>query len=91
MELKVLKNEPHEIELVLKENRHTYPTLLVDRLLLDKAVAFAAYKHSHPLDSEAHLVVKTSGKAAKTCLLDAIKQIDSDLDDFEKQLKKVFK
>ncbi|MBS3061130.1 MAG: DNA-directed RNA polymerase subunit L [Candidatus Diapherotrites archaeon] len=91
MEIKVLKNESNEIEFVLKDNRHTFPNLLRDRLLQDKSVTFAAYKLMHPLDNEAHIIVKTSGKNAKTALNDAVKQIDEDLEEFEKQLKKALK
>ncbi len=91
MEIKVLKNESNEMEFVLKDNRHTFPNLLRDRLLLDKAVTFAAYRLNHPLDSECQMIVKTSGKNVKTCLNDAVKQIDEDLDEFSKQLKKALK
>ncbi|MDO8624748.1 MAG: DNA-directed RNA polymerase subunit L [Candidatus Diapherotrites archaeon] len=91
MEIKVLKNEPNELELVLHGNRHTYPNLLRDRLLQDKSVVFAAYRLNHPLDSDCQVIVKTSGKSAKTALLDAVKQIDADLADFEKHVKKALK
>jgi DNA-directed RNA polymerase subunit L len=91
MEIKVLKNESNELEFVMQDNRHTYPNLLRDRLLQDKSVVFAAYKLNHPLDQSCQMIVKTSGKSPKTALLDAVKQIDADLEDFEKHLKKALK
>ncbi len=91
MEIKVLKNEKNELEFVIKGNRHTYPALLQDRLLADKSVSFAAYKLLHPMDNEAQVIVKTSGKTAKQALSDAVKQIEEDCEEFEKHLKKALK
>ena len=91
MDLKVLKNEAHEVEFVLKDNRHTFPALLRSCLLQDNSVVFAAYKLQHPLDSQSQFIVKTKGKSAKKALEDAVKQISKDLEELkeiaEKRLK----
>jgi len=91
MELVAVKKESHELEFVIKDNRHTFPSLLRERLLADSAVTFAAYKLEHPLDPDCRFIVKTKGKTAEKALLDACKLIESDLDSFEKSLQKATK
>jgi DNA-directed RNA polymerase subunit L len=76
----------------MKGERHTFPNLLRNALLKDSGVTFAAYKHSHPLDSNAIFVVKTSkGKTAKKAISDACKQITEDIEELQKAFKKAFK
>lgn len=91
MELKILKNESHEIEFILKEQRHTYPPLLRSRLLEDSDVSFVAYKLAHPLDNNCQFIVKTKGKSAKKVLEEAVKQIDKDLDTLKETIEKKLK
>ena len=91
MQLKFLKNEPSELEFVLKDNRHTFPNLLRSRLLDDPAVQFVAYKLNHPMDSDAQFIVRTKGKTAKKALEDAVKQIGKDLEEFKETLEKKLK
>lgn len=91
MELVAVKKEAHEMEFTIKENRHTFASLLRDRLLQDSAVTFAAYKLNHPMDPDCQFIVKTKGKTAEKALMDACKQIESDLDSFEKSLQKTMK
>ena len=91
MELKVLKNDAHEIEFVMKGQRHTYPQLLRQRLLEDSDVSFVAYKLAHPLDDDCRFILKTKGKSAKKALEDAVKQIDKDLDSLKEAIEKKLK
>jgi DNA-directed RNA polymerase subunit L len=91
MELKILKNEPHELEFVMKDQRHTYPQILRERLLEDSDVSFVAYKLLHPLDNDCHFIVKTKGKGAKKALEEAAKQIDKDLDSLKDVIEKKLK
>ncbi|MBU0635527.1 hypothetical protein KKE06_00710 [Candidatus Micrarchaeota archaeon] len=91
MELKVLKDDPFELEFVLKENRHTFPNLLRSRLLHDASVSFVACKLLHPLDEECHFIVKTKGKKAKKALLEASEKIDEDLHALQKTIEKKLK
>lgn len=91
MEIEVRANDKNELEFVLKGERHTFTNLLRDALLRDSKVKFAAYKLHHPFDTDAEFMVKTEGKAPKKALEDALKAIASDLDDFEKEVKKAFK
>ena len=91
MELVAVKKEAHEMEFIIKENRHTFASLLRDRLLQDSAVTFAAYKLNHPMDPNCQFIVKTKGKTAEKALMDAVKLIETDLDSFEKGLQKAMK
>ncbi len=91
MELKVLKNEAHEIEFLMKGQRHTYPQLLRQRLLEDSDVSFVAYKLPHPLDNDCRFILKTKGKSAKKALEDAVKKIGKDLDAFQEGIEKRLK
>ncbi len=91
MELIPIKKDTHELEFVIKDNRYTFPALLRDRLLRDSSVTFAAYKLEHPLNPDCRFIVKTKGKTAEKALLDACKEIESDLDRFEKSVQKALK
>ena len=91
MEIEVKNSEKDAVEFVLRGERHTFTNLLRSALLQDKKVKFAAYKLYHPFDSDAEFMVRTSGKAPKNALLDALKRIDSDLSEFEKEIKKSLK
>lgn len=91
MEIKVLKNEPSELEFVLKDNRHTFPNLLRSRLLEDASVQFVAYKLVHPMDPDAQFILKTKGKGAKKALEDAAKLIENDLETLKDTLEKKLK
>lgn len=91
MELKILKNEPHELEFVMKDNRHTFPNLLRTRLVEDPHVLFVAYKLLHPLDSDCQFILKTKSKTAKKVLEEAVKQIDSELNTLSEIVEKKLK
>ena len=91
MEIEVLNESKEDLEFVVKGERHTFPNLLRSALMRDKKVVFAAYKLHHPFDEAAVFALKTSGKAPKKALADALKRINSDLSDFEKEAKKALK
>lgn len=91
MEIDVIKEEKNLFEFRIKGERHTLPNLLKTKLLEDKEVEFVAYKLNHPLDQDSIFVLKTTGKAPKKVLLNALKDIDSDLDEFIKEIKKTIK
>jgi len=87
----VLKEKKNEAEFLLKGERHTFPSLLRDALLRDSSVEFAAYKLNHPLDKDCMFFLRTSGKSPKKALHDALKRIDSDLEEFSTKMKKALK
>jgi len=87
MEIEVLNAKKNELEFVLKGERHTYPRILREALLQDSSVQFAAYRLEHPFDEDSKFVVKTKGKTPKKALSDAVKKIDSNLNEFKKAFK----
>ena len=91
MELELLTNESDYLEFVIKGERHTFPNLLKDKLLHDKSVVFVSYILKHPFDNDAVFSIRTSGKKPKKCLEDALKEIEGELDEFEKVFKKAVK
>ena len=91
MKINVLKSDKHSVEFLLEGERHTFPNMLKQKLLEDKNVEFVSYILDHPLDKSARFVLKTKGVSPKKVLEDAAKQVDSDLAEFEKNIKKAFK
>lgn len=91
MEIEVLSESKTEAEFRIKGERHTFPNLLRDVLLKDPKVEFAAYKLSHPMDSDSLMFVRTAGKTPKKALENALEKISSELEDFSSGLKKALK
>jgi len=91
MEIEVLKEEKNLFEFMIKGERHTLPNLLKTKLLDEPEVEFVAYKLNHPMDNDSVFVLRTKSKDPKKVLLDALKKIDSDLDEFTKAVKKSLK
>ncbi len=91
MELEILKNEDDYLEFVLKGKRHTFPNLLKTKLLEDKSVSFVSYILKHPFDNDSVFSLRTDGKKPKKALEDALKEIEAELDEFSKGVKKVLK
>ncbi|MCR4369121.1 MAG: DNA-directed RNA polymerase subunit L [archaeon] len=91
MKVTVLKNEKESAEFLVEGERHSFPGLLKQKLLDNKDVEFVSYVLDHPLDRSARFVVKTKGKSPKKALEDACKEIESELSDFDKSVKKALK
>jgi len=88
MKLEKVTNEKNELEFYIDNERHTLPNLLKEKLSKDADVEFCAYKLDHPLEKKAKIIVKTKGKSAKKAVEDAIKEIQTELDDFKKAFEK---
>lgn len=91
MEIEVLKQEKNLLEFIIKGERHSLPNLLKTKLLKNKETEFVSYKLDHPSDPDSIFVLRTKTLAPKKVLLDALKEIDADFDDFLKEVKKSFK
>ncbi len=91
MEIEVLKEEKNLFEFIIKGERHTLPNLLKSKLLEEKEAEFVAYKLNHPMDQDSVFVLRTKSKNPRKVLLDALKSIDLDLDEFTKAVKKTLK
>jgi len=87
MEIDVKNSGANELHFIMRGERHTLPNILREALLADPAVVFAAYTLPHPLGPDCEFIVKTKGKTAKKALDDAVKQIEKQLEEFEKAFK----
>ncbi|MBI2598582.1 MAG: DNA-directed RNA polymerase subunit L [Candidatus Diapherotrites archaeon] len=91
MELELVKEEKNYLEFFLKGERYTFPNLLKSRLMNDSAVTFVSNKLDHFLLDKTHFVLRTDGKSPRKAIEDAIKEIEKDLSDFEREIKKALK
>ncbi len=91
MKIEVIKNEKNHVEFLLDGERHTIPNLLKQKLLENKDVEFVSYILDHPMDEKSRFVLKTGGKSPKKILEDTAKEIEAELDDFSKKVKKSLK
>lgn len=91
MKLNIIEKEKDYAEFLMEGERHSFPNLLKQKLLESKDVEFASYLLEHPMDENAKFAVKTNGKAPKTVIEAALKEIESDLSDFQKQVSKALK
>ena len=86
MDLKILNETKDEIS--VEFDNVTIPELLRVYLNKDSAVNFAAWRREHPTKNPI-LVVRTSGKAPKKAIAEAIKEIEKELAVFEKDVKNI--
>ena len=91
MKIEVIKSEKDFAEFRVEGERHTLPNLLKQKLLEHKGVEFVSYVLDHPTDTGARFVLRTDGKSPKKALEDAAKEIEEELDDFSKKVKKALK
>ncbi len=91
MKMDVIKSGKDFAEFRLEGERHTFPNLLKHKLLASKDVELVSYILDHPTDKGARFVLKTDGKSPKKVFEEAVKEIESDLDDFDKKMKKALK
>jgi DNA-directed RNA polymerase subunit L len=86
MEIEILKNEKNLI--LAKIGELTIAELLRVYLNKDSNVDFVAWKREHPTENPI-LKVETKGKTAKKAISDAISAVEKELDNFEKDFKKL--
>jgi len=88
MKIEVISNEKNTLEFYIEGERHTLPNLLKEKLNQDSSVEFCAYKLDHPLDKKARIIIKTTGKAPKKALEEAIKALQDEIAEFGKAFEK---
>lgn len=86
MKLEILANEKDNLEFYVEGERHTLTNLLKEKLSKNESVDFVAYKLDHPSDNKARFILKA--KNAKKILLDTLKEIEKELDNFKKEFSK---
>jgi len=91
MELNVLKKRDNFLEIELKGESIGFANLIKEELWNDNSVDEAAYIKEHPYMSEPKIYLKTKRKDPKIVLENAIKRIEVQLKDLEKEFKRALK
>jgi len=91
MELNALKKEDNFLEIELKGESIGFANLIKEELWNDNSVDEAAYIKEHPYMSEPKIYLKTKRKDPKIVLENAIKRIEVQLKDLEKEFKRALK
>lgn len=91
MEINVIKNEKEYLELELRGEEAGIANALVEILLEDSSVEFAAYKLEHPQVGSPVLVLRVGEGSAMHTLKSAIKKLKKQAADFKDALKEAKK
>jgi DNA-directed RNA polymerase subunit L len=86
MKVEVITNEKDSLEFFIDGERHTLPNLLKETLAKNNDVEFVAYRLDHPIDKKSRFILKA--KNPKKVLDEAIKEIQSEINDFAKAFEK---
>lgn len=87
MEIEVIKNEKEYAEIELKGEEAGIANALVEILLEEKGVEFAAYRLDHPQAASPVLMVRTDGGSALTAVKQAVKKLKKQAEEFKDALK----
>ena len=87
--IKVLADEKDYLEVMLENEDVGFSNLLVEKLLKEKDVTFAASAYDHPL--RGNPVLKIKGKNPRKHLKDAIHEARKELEDLQDLVKKKLK
>lgn len=89
MEYTVLKDEKDELQVELSEADHGFLNMIKEAIWRESGVEIASFRLEHPEVSKPVFILKTKGKEAKKVWNSALDSISSDLEKFEKELKKL--
>lgn len=85
MQLVEKRREENYLEFEVRGEGHTLCGILVDELLRDEHVVHASYWMDHPVLSPPLLRVRTQGKTPEDAIIDAVKRIHEQLEDFRRK------
>ncbi|MFH1972204.1 MAG: DNA-directed RNA polymerase subunit L [archaeon] len=91
MEIKVLESEKNLLKLELMGKSHTLANALVKELWNDPETVIAGYNLKHPQVNNTILVLETKKKDPKKVLIDALKRMDKNYQEFATKFKKIAK
>ncbi len=90
MELKIINETKNKLELEIKGETHTFCNFLKSELWNDPHVKVAAYRIEHPIVGIPRLLVETDGKETpRKALAAAIKRLETQLNKFKQEAKKI--
>jgi len=87
MKINIIKNEKDILEFYIEGERHTLPNLLKEKIALNNEIDFVAYKLDHPLEKKARFIIRA--KNPKKILEQAIKELQTDISEFQKAFDKI--
>ena len=87
MNVNITKTGTEMMTIEIDGARHTIPNVLREELWNDSTVTFAAYEKKHPYIGNPKLIIKS--KDPKKSLLTAIKNTQSKITTFEKEITKL--
>jgi len=89
MNLKIIKENDKELEILAEKEKATIFMLLKEELDKDPDVIMCAWKEDHPLSKNIHFYIKTNGKKSpKETLMEYVNRLIKKLEDFEKVYNK---
>ncbi len=89
MEIEVLKEEKHELQVQFSEIDHGFLNLLKEAIWQQSGVEMASFRLEHPEVSKPLFVLKTKGKEAKKVWNSALESVSEQLEKLNKELKKL--
>ncbi|MEM0379233.1 MAG: RpoL/Rpb11 RNA polymerase subunit family protein [Candidatus Aenigmatarchaeota archaeon] len=89
MNIKILKENESEIEIVIEKNKPTIFMLLKEELDNNPNVIMCAWKEDHPLKKNIYFYLKTNGtKKPRDLILESIQNLIKKLKEFENKYNK---
>jgi DNA-directed RNA polymerase subunit L len=85
MEVRIMTDEKDTLELEFAGADQSLIQLMADKLNQEKSVDFAAYKVEHPLVGSPKLIVKTKKGDARKLVLEKLKEIKGEVEEFRKK------
>lgn len=82
MEIKILQNEKNTLEFEIVGANASLAEFIVQRLLENKEIEFAAYNVEHPLISNPKIIVRTSKKNALEETVSVLEKIKNEVKEF---------
>ena len=89
MKPEVVKSEKNKLKLEFADLDQGVLNLLREELWQDNATEMAGFQITHPQIGKAIFTLKTKGKAAKTVWNGAVDRISKQVDDLNKESKKI--
>jgi len=88
MELNIKENSKNKLVAEIKGEDHTFCNILAKRLLANSNVKVAAYRIDHPMIRVPTLMVETSSGSPKDAILETLKGMSKEFQDFQKAFDK---
>ena len=87
MEIEIIEKSGNSIKLKIIGESHTLCNALKGKLADNKDVTFVGYRKEHPLLDYSIFTLKTKKGNAEETLMNAVKEIEEELNGLKKELK----